>query len=66
MCRVIHLYCVKCLLSTYIYCVAGADEKGDNRIIGMFHDRIHVLVIYGVASISRIDKMIGLFCKRAL
>jgi hypothetical protein len=26
----------------------------------------HVLIKYGVASVSRIDKIIGLFCKRAL
>ena len=45
---------IYCLLRicVRIFCV-GASQKCANRY-------------YGVASVSRIDKMIGLFCKRAL
>jgi len=66
-CRVIYFYCVKCLLRICIYCVAGASEQGYPQIIGILpRQDTRVLIIYGVASIIRIDKIIDLFCKRAL
>jgi len=34
------------------------------RVVEM--GRIRLWGVYGVASVSRIDKIIGLFCKRAL
>jgi len=51
----IYKYSYACI---YIWILSPSIESNDKHSV--------VLAMYGVASVSRIDKIVGLFCKRAL
>jgi len=64
--------CVCVCLCLCVYMYMYINRYSHNFIRVCIHMYIHIFVydfpdiVYGVALVSRIDKIIGLFCKRAL
>jgi len=63
-CRVRVSWMLRALVIVGVGCVYRGCRVRVHRASCVVHTRTDAL--YGVASVSRIDKMIGLFCKRAL